>query len=246
MPSPNKGESKSDFVGRCIGVLASEGKYTDPSQQAAICYSKWDKKKESEVKAVNEANLGNIASMDDDELSDAYEYYVSIDDKANIKKIKKIMKKRDFEMNEKEQVIEVTEDVRLPGTDILLEVGDKIKVVKSIKGSTMRKINEESVDYIDICNALIERTDMQVPTIARSDAGLFLKWMEENFMVSDALGLSHRELTMFLDNKHETFWKRTLVVHDTGQGNKIEMSSFLDDGTQWSPYSVFTVYHPTW
>jgi hypothetical protein len=41
MPIPRKsGESKDDWMGKCIGIEINNGK--DPSQAAAICYAKWD------------------------------------------------------------------------------------------------------------------------------------------------------------------------------------------------------------
>jgi hypothetical protein len=42
MPTPNKGEHKSEFIPRCISILIKEG--TDQEQAAAICYSKWNEK----------------------------------------------------------------------------------------------------------------------------------------------------------------------------------------------------------
>ncbi len=42
---PSAGESKDDFISRCIGVVVNEGK--DADQAAAICYSYWDSKFEA-------------------------------------------------------------------------------------------------------------------------------------------------------------------------------------------------------
>lgn len=42
MPTPRNGESKDEFINRCIPIVINEGTATDPSQAAAICYSKWD------------------------------------------------------------------------------------------------------------------------------------------------------------------------------------------------------------
>lgn len=42
MPKPRPNETKDDYIGRCIGVLISEGK--DKNQAAAICNSMWDEK----------------------------------------------------------------------------------------------------------------------------------------------------------------------------------------------------------
>jgi hypothetical protein len=46
MPTPNKGESKSDFISRCIPYVIREGTTDDSSQAAAICHSIWKKSKE--------------------------------------------------------------------------------------------------------------------------------------------------------------------------------------------------------
>jgi HK97 family phage major capsid protein len=42
IPSPNEGESESDFIGRCISEIANE--YDDPDQRAAVCYSQWSER----------------------------------------------------------------------------------------------------------------------------------------------------------------------------------------------------------
>ena len=47
MPKPNKGESESDFVSRCIPVVIEEGTTKDPKQAAAICHSLWSEGKKS-------------------------------------------------------------------------------------------------------------------------------------------------------------------------------------------------------
>ena len=40
MPKPKEGESKEDFMERCIPILIDEGKNQD--QAMAICYSIWE------------------------------------------------------------------------------------------------------------------------------------------------------------------------------------------------------------
>ena len=42
MPTPNKGESKEDFVSRCIPIMKKEGR--EQGQAIAICYSIWRNK----------------------------------------------------------------------------------------------------------------------------------------------------------------------------------------------------------
>lgn len=41
LPKPNKGEKKEDFIGRCMGDLASE--YDDTAQRYAVCNDCWSK-----------------------------------------------------------------------------------------------------------------------------------------------------------------------------------------------------------
>lgn len=40
IPTPNKGESSQDFIGRCMGNDVMRSEYPDTKQRAAICYSK--------------------------------------------------------------------------------------------------------------------------------------------------------------------------------------------------------------
>jgi hypothetical protein len=47
MPSPKKGESRNDYIGRCMGNKKMKKEFSDTKQRAAVCYSYWDKKNES-------------------------------------------------------------------------------------------------------------------------------------------------------------------------------------------------------
>jgi hypothetical protein len=49
MPTPNKGEKQSEYVSRCVEFVMKNGEATDNKQAAAICYSKWQKSKASEL-----------------------------------------------------------------------------------------------------------------------------------------------------------------------------------------------------
>ena len=48
MPEIEKGESRKDYVGRCIEVVMGEGKAENREQAAAICHSKFDEGKARE------------------------------------------------------------------------------------------------------------------------------------------------------------------------------------------------------
>jgi hypothetical protein len=39
---PMAGESKDEYIGRCVGIEVNNG--MDSSQAAAICYAKWDER----------------------------------------------------------------------------------------------------------------------------------------------------------------------------------------------------------
>jgi len=49
MPKPKKGETKKEYIPRCISYLHDEGKYDKHDQIVAICYSMWRRKDEMEV-----------------------------------------------------------------------------------------------------------------------------------------------------------------------------------------------------
>ena len=46
LPAPNKGESESDFVGRCMGTQVMKDDYSDEKQRLAVCYSQFQRHKE--------------------------------------------------------------------------------------------------------------------------------------------------------------------------------------------------------
>lgn len=53
MPSPNKGESKSDFISRCMGDSEANSSFPDQKQRAAFCYSQWERKHGEEKKSMD-------------------------------------------------------------------------------------------------------------------------------------------------------------------------------------------------
>jgi HK97 family phage prohead protease len=52
MPTPSKGESKSNFIDRCIPIVIDEGTAKNPDQAVAICNSLWDKGKNEKEPAM--------------------------------------------------------------------------------------------------------------------------------------------------------------------------------------------------
>lgn len=47
MPTPTNKETRKEFVSRCVPIVLHEGTTKDPSQAAAICYSKWKEYKKN-------------------------------------------------------------------------------------------------------------------------------------------------------------------------------------------------------
>jgi hypothetical protein len=62
MPKPRAGESKEDYISRCIPIVQDEGTAKDSKQAAAICYSMWGRKNEGEKMSKVDKYLGE-ASM---------------------------------------------------------------------------------------------------------------------------------------------------------------------------------------
>ncbi len=68
MPTPRKGESRQDFVSRCIPIVMDEGTAKDQKQASAICYSLFKQKKTG--KAVSEETLKEMQQILRDRLRD--------------------------------------------------------------------------------------------------------------------------------------------------------------------------------
>lgn len=58
-----KGESKDEFVSRCIGIEINAGK--DPSQAAAICYAKWDEENMADINRIRMQKYLKLQSYSD-------------------------------------------------------------------------------------------------------------------------------------------------------------------------------------
>ena len=83
--SINKGESESEFIGRCIGEEINSGKEQDVA--TAICYSYWDKETMSKIKDTSAKVMARVAydtkfrginlmaEEGDDPCWDGYEQY---------------------------------------------------------------------------------------------------------------------------------------------------------------------------
>jgi hypothetical protein len=56
---PEAGETKDQFVSRCIGEEVSAG--YDTPQAAAICYSYWDKENMSKIKYTEDKVMARVA-----------------------------------------------------------------------------------------------------------------------------------------------------------------------------------------
>ena len=46
IPKPNKGESKNDFISRCMGDNTMKKEFPRQEQRMAVCNSEWKKSKE--------------------------------------------------------------------------------------------------------------------------------------------------------------------------------------------------------
>ncbi len=44
IPGPRKGESKDEFISRCMGDSVMNREFKDQKQRAAVCYRQWKRK----------------------------------------------------------------------------------------------------------------------------------------------------------------------------------------------------------
>ena len=52
MPNVQEGETRSDFISRCIPIVLNDGTAEDSEQAAAICHSIYDDKDKKSYKGV--------------------------------------------------------------------------------------------------------------------------------------------------------------------------------------------------
>lgn len=57
MPKPNKGESRQDFLSRCMGDSEANASFPDEQQRYAFCNSQWDSAKTVPLKAICETEV---------------------------------------------------------------------------------------------------------------------------------------------------------------------------------------------
>lgn len=60
LPTPNKGETRSKFVSRCVSALSGKGEGKDAKQRVAICNTQYGRAKADEVASsfMSVANCG--------------------------------------------------------------------------------------------------------------------------------------------------------------------------------------------
>lgn len=150
MPKPKKGESKKEFISRCMGYDDMQ-KY-DQDQRLAICYSYWEEKKEQTMKnkEIKEKFKQENMPRDLKEYLQDYieEYFMNTDrvisgislgaiglypGKGAFLESPKIETEDGWQYireNSNENVIEITENIEIKQDEqiIILEKGDKIKI----------------------------------------------------------------------------------------------------------------------
>lgn len=83
IPTPNKNEDQSDYIGRCIKFLVDESKITDTKQQAAICQSRW---RDSKSGRINKES-GMATTVNDDE-----HHVLEYDNNCEVEVVNEILK----------------------------------------------------------------------------------------------------------------------------------------------------------
>ena len=51
LPTPNQGESRSEFMSRCMDSETMKDEYPEPEQRAAVCSSQWERKDNAQARS---------------------------------------------------------------------------------------------------------------------------------------------------------------------------------------------------
>ena len=69
MLTPKKGESKSDFVSRCMGDSVMNKEWPEQKQRAGVCYSQWEKKRAKAAYVIQAGDEEYIVPKEDEKPS---------------------------------------------------------------------------------------------------------------------------------------------------------------------------------
>lgn len=173
--SPNAGESKDEFISRCMSVEVGAGK--DQDQAYAICESKWN---ESFNDAPVSVNFKRKVLVDEDFNEEVVEKYLKKGFEVHVRSKRKI-KKKDKKTYNKLKKVRLSEDnlrfgdvkqlndkynydeINISG-DIVL---DKLMVMgREIPGKTIKSVPVESMEHaIQLSNNLVKDVDMKFITV---------------------------------------------------------------------------------
>jgi hypothetical protein len=136
MPTPNKGESKDDYLSRCIPIVIHEGTAQTGQQAAAICHSKW-----------NEAK-SNMAAQD----GVSFDYDGTLSTKAGKDKAKELISQGKTvyivsARNDKEGMLSVAKDLGIPDSRVFA-TGSNVEKVKKVKELGVKVHYDDNKDVI--------------------------------------------------------------------------------------------------
>lgn len=72
MPMPNDGESRDDFMSRCVPMVMDDGTADDNDQAVAICNSMWDDRKDKPMEYSKPLEITEFKSAGDDWVVEGY------------------------------------------------------------------------------------------------------------------------------------------------------------------------------
>lgn len=129
--------------------------------------------------------------------------------------------------------IMIKQEMRIPGTDVILEPGDKIVVVKEAF----------ALDYVGASEQLLRKFGLgeDYEPLEKSDERRFLVWLNTVFEINANLGF--RSSKMWLTNKQRanSFWEQVLMIVGEEEAYEVVLSSFLDFGTQWEARKSYMI-----
>lgn len=173
-----QGESKDEFISRCIPVEIKSGKSQE--QAAAICYSYWDEKQLSAVKRIRKQQMFHRVSID-------YDGTLSTDKGKELAK-KLISEGHDVYIisarRDNEGMLGVAKDLGIPPSRVIATGSNKAKVekIKQLNISTHYDNNPDVVNELPKVghNFMNFESYNDYPEAAKENAKIALRWADEN------------------------------------------------------------------
>lgn len=113
LPTPKDGESKNDFVSRCVSKLSHMGEFKDNDQRVAVCYSQYKRGTKNEETEMDYEVFVENRELFEDEISEATFKRTNRVRGGKVQRRKKVSAKDGYKVDKDGKVVRMSASERL-------------------------------------------------------------------------------------------------------------------------------------